>query len=102
MGPRLPSGSATNGEPNIFDNLAGAEAVGADVRVLLKALEKLRANLVAKMEKVSTDDSQKEAGGRKLSALPKASHARGEALVATHVEYYTALCGVNPACAWPD
>ncbi|KAF0905651.1 hypothetical protein E2562_007434 [Oryza meyeriana var. granulata] len=52
MGPCPPSGSATNGEPNIFDDLAGAESVGADAHVVLKALDKL----VDKMEKISRDD----------------------------------------------
>ncbi|KAF0909186.1 hypothetical protein E2562_032234 [Oryza meyeriana var. granulata] len=52
IGPRPPSGSTTNGEPNIFDNLAGAESVGADAHVVLKALDKL----VAKIEKISRDD----------------------------------------------
>ncbi|KAF0909210.1 hypothetical protein E2562_032257 [Oryza meyeriana var. granulata] len=49
MGPRPSSGSATNGDPNIFDDLAGAESVGADAHVVLKALDKL----VSKMEKIS-------------------------------------------------
>ncbi|KAF0909199.1 hypothetical protein E2562_032247 [Oryza meyeriana var. granulata] len=52
MGLHPPSSSTTNGEPNIFDDLAGAESVGADAHVVLKALDKL----VDKMEKISRDD----------------------------------------------
>ncbi|KAF0905655.1 hypothetical protein E2562_007438 [Oryza meyeriana var. granulata] len=52
IGLRLASGSAMNGEPNIFDDLTGAESVGADAHVVLKALDKL----VAKIKKISRDN----------------------------------------------
>ncbi|KAF0905653.1 hypothetical protein E2562_007436 [Oryza meyeriana var. granulata] len=65
MGPRLSSGSATNDDPNIFDDLVGAESVGADAHVVLKALDKL----VAKMEKISRDDRSSVAKGSDMEEV---------------------------------